>query len=1219
MKSTYFNNTPVQNADGSLNFAFTQVDQRFGLPVQSVMAGYPSASNTINVGSKVSTSTPVPYTTSVNNIDAVRVTVRFPALFKQATNGDTNGTSVTFLIQTRVGSGAWSIYNYFTKSDKCIAPADVDYLIPRPTGSTGVWSVRVDRITADSSSTTLANDIYFQFATEIQNVQLPYNGYSYIGATISSETTGSTFPTVSFDLYGQKIKVPSNYTVSTRSYSGVWDGSFSATKQVCDNPAWVLYDLLTDPDGGMGLDPNDIDKFSFYDAAVYSDGLVPKVGGGTEPRFTFNYQFMEQMDPWTLIQNVAATFCAVVFSSGSLIRLVQDRPTSWSRLITNSNVVDGLFELTSSKRSERNSACIVYWNDPSQNWLSVPTYYEDPAGTARYGLHVKEITGLGITSEGQAQRLAKWHVDTSLNNLDACIFKVGFSNAGMEPGDVVKLMDTDWAGSMNEAKVVSSTYNSITLDREVTVATGYTIDVIGSDCVTLYTCTVTNTGNTKVLTNAGNSVQLLGASDGTPVWTTYDVTKVISFAGGAISVSPGADVIITGNIAPRQFKITSVKEDQPGTYTVSALQYDPNKFARVDSTPTGVTPAYQVQSAMAVVSPVVGIVFSEESYTDVDGTSKRNLVARWTPVSGQFVTAYKVFWSKDDNILTNQDVVQPNSRLRVDTDGIYKIEIYAYNARGARSPGASNTYTVELAAPSTGSSFVPVTSLAVKTAGGTTFTGTDCSVVWSDPNTNGAAVVDGYQVQILDASSPTTVYRTEFVKTRAYTYDLTKQQQDNGANLKRSFIVSVKVKDTWGRYSTATAVTFANPAPPVVSGLTATGGIKTNFLSWQALVDSDLKGYLVWRGTTSTFTPSSLNLVSDGFTTTLTDASVSDSTTYYYKVAGYDTFGKDLTGAGLNIVTSAAATTLNSAGSNEYKLTGVTWTPNSPSANQISWTACTAVKTLGASAGSTWAISAGSATWTSGILWIYYAEGNTALSTTTNQATAFAANQTVVATYRGGTNFEYGDGKAYMDGSYLIAGTVGASQLVTGSAIITGPAQMGSAVINEAAIGNLQVTTLKIGDNAVTIPVISTSDTELSGPYNGTGGTMLTPYIYVEISRNTITSKGGIIRLDATAELMADTYNSAYYTNSPMVFEGYVRCFLNGVEVGSAQAYGPPLMYQTATPWSFITFPWVTVQPGPGTHTFTMVMSYRRKTGATNAQGRYTARRRGIYTLEVLK
>lgn len=45
----------------------------------------------------------------------------------------------------------------------------------------------------------------------------------------------NAIPTRAFDLYGRIIRVPSNYVAETRTYSGIWDGSFQSAWT--DNPA----------------------------------------------------------------------------------------------------------------------------------------------------------------------------------------------------------------------------------------------------------------------------------------------------------------------------------------------------------------------------------------------------------------------------------------------------------------------------------------------------------------------------------------------------------------------------------------------------------------------------------------------------------------------------------------------------------------------------------------------------------------------------------------------------------------------------------------------------------------------------------------------------------------------------------------------------------------------------------------------------------------------
>lgn len=1309
LKSVYFDNTPVMNADGSVNFPNVQVDERYGLPSQSIMDGYPSASNSINVGTKVTTTAPATYTTSVATIDAVRVTIQFPALFKQETNGDTNGTSVQFKISRAVGAGAYSVYNTYTVNDKCVSPSTLDYYVPRPTGSSGVWSVKVERITADNSLTTLANDIYLQIATEIQLAQLPYNGYGYLGVAAQAQSTGANFPTISVDTYGRKIKVPSNYTVSTRTYSGVWDGTFSATKQVCDNPAWVLYDILTDVNAGMGsiISESDIDKYSFYDAAVYCDGLVPTASGvGTEPRYTFNYQFLgDQQDAWTFIQNIAAVFGAVVYTSGNKVRLVQDRPTTATRLITNSNVVDGMFEYTSAQRSQRATACVVYWNDPAQNWLSVPCRYQDDGAVSKYGLFTKEITGFGITSEGQALRLAKWTVDTSINNTDAAVFKVGFNNAGMEPGEVLKVMDTNYAQVMNEAKVASSTSTSITLDRTVTVTAGNTIDVIGSDGVTLYTCVLTNTGTVAVLNNAGNSVSLLAGADGTPAYTYYALTNTLTF-DTPISVSANADVIITGSVSPRPFKVTSIKEDSPGVYTVSAVQYDANKFGRVDSTPTGLTPIYQAQPSLTVVSPVVGITFSEESYIDVDSTAKRNIVAKWTPVSGQFVTNYKAYWTKNNNAISSQDTVQQNARLAVDTDGTYTVTVYAFNANGVRSAPASASYTVTLTAPSAGSALSPITSLIVK-GGGTSFTGQDCSVVWSDPNTNGGAVVAGYQVQVCDASTPTTVYRTEFVKTAAYTYDFTKQGVDNPGAPKRSFIISVQVKDTYGRLSTATAVTFSNPAPAAPSNLVVTPGLGSVSVNWDGSTDADYVSTYVWMSTTSGFTQSAANLVSTSTASFYTRTDLTQGATYYFRVAHFDKFGGAKDGTGLNVSAPASGTTLalgiskgttlpgsasegdlfqNTTDGKLYRYHSGAWTAavpttdlsgvlttaqiadaslttakfasaiepvtivssvpgtkstnvifNSTDGKQYRWNGTAYVATVAtvdlsgtvtgtqiaastitggniaantitgsniaantitagliqAGAISTTQLAAGSVTSTiiaantitsSNIAANTIVSGNIAANTITGGNIAastitssnIAANTIVAGNISAGT----------ITAAQIAANTIGASQLITGSAIITNTAQMSNAVITTAAIADLAVSSLKLANQSVFVPVTSSatgvnisnttadvSITSVAITLDSTFNTTSNPTAGVSVIA-TVNMVTGLSSTSSAFNYKTTNYFTLYRDSTPIATKTtYVT---NRCSAGDALDDGRDIVFE------------VFDQPGPGTFTYSV-------------------------------
>lgn len=1013
LKNVYFGNTPVRNTDGSYNINGVEVAFRPGTDDQTKIDGFPLASTAYNLGVKVTTTTPYTYTTTTGSVDSIRVTVRIPALFEQKDNGNVEATSVNFRFLTRAGSDSFVQMRTVTITEKSSGTFDLDFLIPRPSGTSGTWSVRMERITADNTSLSLANDTYFQIATEIQNVSLAYPKNALVAIKTTSENTGQQ-PLISFDIKGLLVKVPSNYTVSTRTYTGVWDGTFKTTKEWCDNPVWCLYDLLTNADHGLGeiIAEEDIDQYSFYDAAQYCDELVPALDSdgeisGTEPRFTFNYQYTDNNNTFAVLQNIAATFNAVVFSNGTMIKLFQERPTDYSRIISNSNVIDGFFDYQSGTLDNRYTAAIVYWNNPEENMLSVPAYYEDTAAlTAGEQYNLIEKTAIGCTSYGQAMRAAKTIVERSLSTMDTVSFKVGFSNAGIEVGEVVAVMDSNYAQIEQEAIVVSSTATTVTVDRPITVQSSWTFDVVKGDATGLETRNISS--NTSGTT--------------------------INYSGGAITALPGSPLIVSGTISPRLFRITSVEEDSDnlGTYNVTGTFYDQNLYARIDNTPEGPTRVYQTQPAGYVVSMPSALTFTEESILNADGNPIRYVVASWSPAAGQRVDRYRVYVRINGGDMVDLGYTSsPFIKVPVDVSSTITFYVYALNSLGKQSLPRVGTYTVDLDTPVDLSDLLDVTSLVVK-GGGTTFTSPTCVVTWTNPNVNNEGPVQkGYEIQVR-SSDGATLYRLELLgpNITEYSYDLVKQEIDNPGSPKRTFRILVKVIDTFNRRTAGTSITVNNPAPAAPTLSVSTGVLESNVLQWNKATDSDLQGYIVWGSQTNGFTPSTSNKIADLDSNFFTHTGLADGSTWYYKVGAYDTFGKSDTGSGMNLSSQQSGVTGIGDSTVEYMFTGGTWQANNPSTNQVSWTSGTVMQTLGDDAGDTWSISASNATWTSGILYIYWIPGSTSFSSSTSLPTVISANGRIMATYRGGLNLEVSNGKAYLDGGLLYAQTVGANTMV---------------------------------------------------------------------------------------------------------------------------------------------------------------------------------------------
>ncbi|WP_446667605.1 TipJ family phage tail tip protein, partial [Klebsiella pneumoniae] len=120
--------------------------------------------------------------------------------------------------------------------------------LPKPAKA---YTLRAIRLTEDHTDNSyLYDDTYIDSIGEIVNTSLNYPNSALVGLKINSEQFGSSMPTRSYLIKGLKIRVPSNYNADTNSYDGNWDGTFKLASS--SNPAWILFDLLTNTRYGLG-------------------------------------------------------------------------------------------------------------------------------------------------------------------------------------------------------------------------------------------------------------------------------------------------------------------------------------------------------------------------------------------------------------------------------------------------------------------------------------------------------------------------------------------------------------------------------------------------------------------------------------------------------------------------------------------------------------------------------------------------------------------------------------------------------------------------------------------------------------------------------------------------------------------------------------------------------------------------------------------------------
>lgn len=1093
----YINGTPFSAFEGQSHI-------RYGTLDQAMIPGFEDIGTPFAVSTQLVYNTYITRAVSSSTVDAVRITFKLQGLNQVLSNGDRVGYAVQYQIQTRqtAGAGTWVTAATVTKSGKASSVYAWDVRVNKPAAATGVWEFRIVRLTPADTSKQISIT-FFDSYTEIQDKKLVYPGTALVGLIFTNaDQLGGRIPTVSFDAHGWKMKVPAAafYNPVTRVYTGVWNGAFDTAYQYTDNPAWFIYNILTTAmnfvTGGKtyyrGLNIADtlIDPFSFYELAKYCDQLVDNGKGGQEPRFTVGNQFYRRENAPNLLA-YALTICnANLTNQNGLITIISDRPTASTKLVTNANVIGGAFSYPSSHVDERFTAVNVTFNDPDDksNTRTISEFATQSL-IDRYGFNSTDIVLVGCRSEGQARRKAKWVLEAPTQIVQ---FGVGLGGAYYNVGEVVEIWDERFTNQAGQGLIAAATTTQITLDRSITFgAQTYTIMAYGDDGVTL---------QNKVI-NQQNTT-----------------TSVVTMST-ALATAPAANTpyIIKGSVIPRPFRISSIERDGD-QYNVVGTQYDVTRYTRIEGGVV-VTPPGGIFSNVGefFTEPVTNITF-QEIFSNDGVTATARLLVRWDwdlDNSSKFAATFDVIWRRDNlpfNSLPSRQVKE--AEIADTTPGVYEVIIYAVNIRGIRSLGVTQVYSYRVTAGT--SSLLPPENFWARNTTGAVYNTRNLAVTWTYPLANDLAndVLRDYIIEVWDENgigrkNSYVVYPNVY---RGGDFNYTHEQNvaDFGAPT-RDVQLKIYSRDVIGDVSVPLARVFTNPVPGVVS-FSLLHGVGVAYVSMTPPADPDIAGYIIYRATAPNTPVGQASIAYDG-PDTYVSLGGADNTTYYYKIAAYDTFDK----SGLVVSGEQFGSTLG-FDAITWSKTGINFTPNSPGANQIAWTSGAILK----NASTTYNIVAGSASWSSGVLYIYFNPqiSATTLQTTTTLATAVAQGNYPLATYEGGTNLKGGDGSAFISGSQIIAGTVGAAQLIAGSAVITGSAQIANGILTNAHAVNL---TIDYGQVTDTLQSTNWSTINHTGwRLNKSGGITTHDLTVLDGSGNVVLASGSNINWNAIGNRPSD-------------------------------------------------------------------------------------------------
>ncbi|MCT9842260.1 phage tail tip protein, partial [Escherichia coli] len=312
----------------------------------------------------------------------------------------------------------------------------------------------------------------------------------------------------------------------------------------------------------------------------------------------------------------------------------------------------------------------------NNGWETATELVEDTQAIARYGRNVTKMDAFGCTSRGQAHRAGLWLIKTELLETQTVDFSVGAEGLRHVPGDVIEICDDDYAGISIGGRVlaVNSQTRTLTLDREITLLSS------GTTLISL----VDGSGNPV-------SVEVQSVTDGVKV-------KVSRVPDGVAEYSVWGLKLPT--LRQRLFRCVSIRENDDGTYAITAVQHVPEKEAIVDNgahfdgdqsgTVNGVTPP-AVQHLTAEVTADSG---------------EYQVLARWdTPKVVKGVSfLLRLTVTADDGserLVSTARTTETTYRFRQLALGNYRLTVRAVNAWGQQGDPASVSFRIAApAAPS---------------------------------------------------------------------------------------------------------------------------------------------------------------------------------------------------------------------------------------------------------------------------------------------------------------------------------------------------------------------------------------------------------------------------------------------------------------------------------------------------------------------------------------
>lgn len=615
LKDVFLDLVPVLNSnaqtndkpnDGAYNFRRTEFRPRYGERRQSPIKLTQGPQREYTVNQVVTKSTPVARRIVDPGVNLVRIVLIWQQLQIFFKDGDIKEDRVEFQIKVAYEGGPFEVVREEVVSGRSADPFTRDYIIELDDNKFPV-DIRIERLTADPNKRDGPGDRKNEFSwfsySEIKSLMLEYPSSAYVALQLDARDVSSV-PVRTYRIRGIKVKIPDNATVDQNDghleYSGIWTGNFGPAQWTTD-PAWCLWDLLTERRYGCGdrIKKSNLDKYTFYAISQYCAEMVPTGDGREEPRFALNVNIQTPEEAYKVINNLCSVFRGMPYWSTGSVALTQDKPQDVSRIFTQAQVENGDFQYSGSSLSERRNAASVEWQnlEEQENDFEI---VEDASAIAKYGLNVAEITAIGCTSQSQARRVGRAIIATEQTETETVTFtpSIGYGS-DVRPGMVIGTSDPLRWGARHGGRIVNATENTVTLDcyiEDLPVVQSPKIRVSLAD----------GRVNTRTVVDIRENI----------------VTVASPF---------GSEALIGGTFvygdAIELWRVLAVEEEDGVKYKITAISYNPAKYAYIDKGSPLRTRGFGASTAPAVAVDPGEVIVTGGSVEPFAGEAAYRLVA----------------------------------------------------------------------------------------------------------------------------------------------------------------------------------------------------------------------------------------------------------------------------------------------------------------------------------------------------------------------------------------------------------------------------------------------------------------------------------------------------------------------------------------------------------------------------------------------------------------